>query len=707
MSEPSIQRKLTFAITLTGGLALLLAYSASVALEVAALHRALTRQVSILANVMDENRVTSPSPAARPSDWQILEALGGQRYVASAVAYSRDGDVFASIDRRSASAKPDPLEPLEGGYRFEDQSLSRRIPGEGEPVGWLRVRLDLPAIRAGLARGAAVGLGALGACFALGLLISARLQRRLAAPISGLTTAARRVSRERDYSVRAAKHASNELGALVDEFNAMLSSIHDRDQQLQAERETLEQRVEQGARELEQETAARRQAEKTARRLADFDPLTGLPNRVLFDDRLTQAIARAERRKLKPLVLVLDLDRFKTINDTLGKAIGDQVLRGVAERLTACLRAEDTVARLGADEFQLLLPSHSGPNDAIIVAEKLLHALKPPFSVDGHELYVSASIGISMFPEDGESAEVLIKNADAALHRAKEQGRDSYQLYAPAMNAAAMERLVLESDLRRALEREELILHYQPVVDPASGAILSVEALVRWLHPEEGLRGPGSFIGLAEETGLIVPLGEWVLRTACEQCRSWQTPGLSAVRVSVNVSAHQFRHAGFVGVVARACKEADLDPSLLTLEVTESLIMEQADSTIGMLNELKQLGVAISIDDFGTGYSSLSYLKRLPIDILKIDRSFVKDLPDDADDAVIAKLIISVAHGLRLTVVAEGVETVAQLEFLLPEHCDAVQGYLFSRPVPAADLASLLAGPRVCQPTPVAPLTPN
>jgi len=562
--------------------------------------------------------------------------------------------------------------------------------------------LEAAAPRGPLASWAAVGLG----CFGLGLLISARLRGRLAAPISELTTAARRVSNERDYSVRVAKPGSNELGALVDEFNEMLSSLHDRDEQLRAERETLEERLEQGTRKLEQETAARLQAEKTARRLADFDPLTGLPNRVLFNDRLTQAIARARRYKLKPLVLVLDLDRFKTINDTLGKTIGDQVLKGVAQRLTLSLRAEDTVARLG-DEFQIMLPSHDGPGDAVTVAEKLRDALKPPFNIDGHELYVGASIGISMFPEDGETAEVLIKNADAALHRAKEQGRDKCQLYAPAMNTAAVDRFVLEGDLRRALEREELVLHYQPVVDPTSGAIQSVEALVRWLHPEDGLRGPGNFIGLAEETGLIVPLGEWVLRTACKECKSWQAPGLAPVRVSVNVSARQFRHAGFVEAVESACKDADLDPSLLTLEVTESLAMEQSGSTIEMLNELKQLGVAISIDDFGTGYSSLSYLKRLPIDILKIDRSFVKDLPGDTDDSVIAKLIISVAHGLRLTVVAEGVETAAQLAFLLPEQCDFVQGYLFSRPVPAPDLASLLAGPRVCQPTPVTPLTPN
>jgi len=415
---------------------------------------------------------------------------------------------------------------------------------------------------------------------------------------------------------------------------------------------------------------------------------------VLFNDRLQQALAQAARQNLKPSVMVLDLDRFKTINDTLGRAVGDQVLRGVAERLTSCLRAEDTVGRMGGDEFLLLLPSHTEAKDSVRVAEKLLQALKPPFDLGGHELYVDASIGISTYPADGTTSEALIKNADVALHRAKEQGRSAYQLYAPEMNAVAMEQLTLGNQLRRGLQNEEFLLHYQPVVQSSDGEIFGVEALVRWLHPEQGLLAPGRFIKIAEETGLIVPLGEWVLRTACRECRSWQRPGAAPVHVAVNVSARQFRQSGFVELVGKACEEAELDPRLLTLEVTESLIMDRTETAVGMLGDLKRLGVSLSIDDFGTGYSSLSYLKRLPIDTLKIDQSFVRDIPGDPDDAAIAKLIISMAHGLKLKVVAEGVETEAQLAFLLPQYCAAMQGYLFSRPVAAEAVRSLLDGTR-------------
>ena len=445
---------------------------------------------------------------------------------------------------------------------------------------------------------------------------------------------------------------------------------------------------------LQLEVAARKRAEESLHRLADYDALTGLPNAVLFNDRLEQALARAARQGLKPSVMFLDLDRFKTINDTLGHAVGDRVLQGVGKRLTSCLRAEDTVGRMGGDEFQLLLPSHIDARDAVRVAEKLLQVLKPPFHVDGHELYVDASIGISMYPADGTTSGALVRNADAALHRAKEQGPGAYQLYAPEMNAIAIERLTLGNRLRRALQNEEFLLHYQPVVQPSNGEIFGLEALVRWQHPEEGLLAPGRFIRIAEETGLIVPLGEWVLRTACHECKSWQRSSATPVHVAVNVSARQFRQSGFVELVSSACDEALLDPRLLTLEVTESLIMDRTERTVGMLRDLKRLGVGLSIDDFGTGYSSLSYLKSLPIDTLKIDQSFVRDVSSNSDDATIAKLIISMAHGLKLKVVAEGVETEAQLAFLLPQNCDAMQGYLFSRPVSAEVVRGLLDGVR-------------
>jgi diguanylate cyclase (GGDEF)-like protein/PAS domain S-box-containing protein len=436
---------------------------------------------------------------------------------------------------------------------------------------------------------------------------------------------------------------------------------------------------------------ARKQDEATIRYLAYYDALTSLPNRVLFDDRLAQALAHSRRRGARGLALViLDLDRFKTINDTLGHGAGDELLRSAASRLTSVLREEDTVARLGGDEFLFLLPEIDDVEDAARVARKILAALSNPFLIQGHELHVTGSLGISMFPFDGSDAETLLRNADTALYRAKEQGGNRSQLYAPAMNAIAFQRLVLENSLRHAVEREELTVHYQPLVSLETGAIVGVEALIRWRHPELGLIPPGEFIPLAEETGLIVQLTHWILAKSCAQMKAWLDAGLEVQTVSVNVSARRFNAADLPATVAEALAAADLDGRHLCLELTESVMMENAEETIATLAELKKQRVKISIDDFGTGYSSLSYLKRLPIDTLKIDQSFVRNMPADADDAAIAMLIISMAHNLNLSVVAEGVETEEQMESLRSQKCDVMQGYLVSRPLPAAEMTAML-----------------
>ncbi|MEA2490318.1 MAG: hypothetical protein QOH21_2110 [Acidobacteriota bacterium] len=436
----------------------------------------------------------------------------------------------------------------------------------------------------------------------------------------------------------------------------------------------------------------RKQDEEMIRHLAYFDALTGLPNRMLFDDRLTQALAHSRRRGARGLAIMsLDLDRFKTINETLGHGAGDELLRTAASRLTAVLRAEDTVARLGGDEFLFLLPEIGDVEDAARVARKILTELDTALSVHGHELHVTASVGIAMFPLDGDDAETLVRNADTALSRAKEQGGNRYQLYAPAMNAIAFRRLVLENSLRRGIEREELRLHYQPLVSLQDGTFVGVEALVRWQHPELGLVSPAEFIPLAEETGLILPLTHWVLRTACRQMKEWQDAGLELMTMSVNVSAKRFGAANLPVAVAEALAAAGLDGRHLCLELTESVMMENVEETIATLLELKKLHVKISIDDFGTGYSSLSYLKRLPIDTLKIDQSFVRNTPADADDAAIATLIITMAHNLNLSVVAEGVETEEQMHALRAQQCDVMQGYLVSRPVPGAEITKMLS----------------
>jgi diguanylate cyclase (GGDEF)-like protein/PAS domain S-box-containing protein len=424
--------------------------------------------------------------------------------------------------------------------------------------------------------------------------------------------------------------------------------------------------------------------------LAHYDALTGLPNRALLNDRLRQTTIAAGRHERVVTVMFLDLDRFKTINDTLGHDVGDLVLRTVADRLAACVREGDTVARLGGDEYAIILADMAQSRDAMGIAQKILDRVREPISLAGHELVISASIGITLYPADDARIEHLLKNADTAMYRAKEQGRNTYQFYTADMNAEAVLRLTLETDLRRALEHGEFLLHYQPQIDLKSGALIGMEALIRWRHPGERLVPPATFIPLAEDTGLIVPIGQWVMRTACAQNKAWQDAGLPALRVSVNVSARQFRQKSFPETVAAILRETGLGPAYLELEVTESLMMDHVEAAIMTLKEFHGMGIKLSIDDFGTGYSSLSYLRRFPIDSIKIDRSFIGSLATDSDQTAIVVAMISLAHTLRLRVVAEGVETAGQAAFLCEHGCDEGQGYLFSKPLAAELLVSLL-----------------
>lgn len=423
---------------------------------------------------------------------------------------------------------------------------------------------------------------------------------------------------------------------------------------------------------------------------ANQDTVTGLANRNLLRDRLSQALAFAARYMHPVWVVHLDLDRFKFINDTLGLSAGDELLKQVARRLEACVRETDTVARLAADEFILVLPERSNESTAIHTMQRIMDAVAKPYIIEGHEFFMTGSAGMAVYPSDGEDAETLMKHADVAMYRAKETGRNNYQFYTPAMNERALERLRLEGDLRLALEHQQFELHYQPQVNLHTGRINGMEALVRWQHPTFGMVAPGRFIGLAEETGLIVPLGAWVMRTACRQAKAWLDAGLGELRVAVNLSARQFGQKDLVKSIANILQECGLPPHCLEIELTESMIMTDVEHAIGVLRDLAKLGVQISVDDFGTGYSSLSYLKRLPIDVLKIDQSFVRDISVDPDDAAIVATIISLAHSLRLQVIAEGVETAEQLEFLRRHGCDAMQGYYFSRPVPAGQFEEML-----------------
>jgi diguanylate cyclase (GGDEF)-like protein/PAS domain S-box-containing protein len=432
---------------------------------------------------------------------------------------------------------------------------------------------------------------------------------------------------------------------------------------------------------LEAEITERKQAEERARHLAGHDALTGLPNRRLLEDRLTQALALSYRNRKQTAVMFIDLDRFKMINDSLGHAVGDLLLQEVAQRLVKLMRVGDTICRIGGDEFVIVLPEIKRSSDAANVAQKVIEQLSATVVIDGRELHVTPSIGITVFPDDGRDAEALIGNADAAMYHAKEMGRANYQFFTDQMNLAASRRLTLENDLRRALHKGELAVYYQPVTELKAGCVAAHEALVRWQHPTKGLVGPNDFILLAEETGLIVPIGAWVLREACRWATFIGTE--HGLPVSVNLSARQFADPKIVETVRQVLRDTGLPARLLELEITESTAMQQTDVALATMTRLKALGVTLAIDDFGTGYSSLAYLKRFPVDKLKIDRSFVADLPGDKDNKAIVAAIIALAHALNIRVVAEGVETEEQLEFLDACHCDFIQGYLAGPPVDA------------------------
>ncbi len=432
------------------------------------------------------------------------------------------------------------------------------------------------------------------------------------------------------------------------------------------------------------------QAEEKIRYQALHDLLTSLPNRMLFNDRLSLALVNAHRRQGILAVMFMDLDRFKTINDTLGHDIGDQLLQGVAQRLTDCLRQGDTVARWGGDEFTLLLPHILDSNDATNIAQRILEALRPAFNLDGHHLHITNSIGIALYPGDGEDAKTLLKNADAALYRAKEQGRNNYQFYTSVMNSKASELLTLENSLHRALEREEFVIYYQPQVNINTWEITGMEALLRWQHPTLGLVPPGIFISLAEENGLIVPIGEWVLRTACTQNKAWQDMGLTPLRVAVNLSPRQFQQPNLIAMVAQVLEETGLLPHFLELEITETTVMHNVYFTKTILGKLQQMGICIAMDDFGTGYSSLNYLKKFPLHTIKIDQSFIRDLAVDPYDQAITTAVIALGNGLNLNVVAEGVENKEQLDCLRSLQCEEMQGYFFSRPLRVENATELL-----------------
>ncbi|MCD4688923.1 MAG: EAL domain-containing protein [Desulfuromonadaceae bacterium] len=544
--------------------------------------------------------------------------------------------------------------------------MATPIVHDQEKLGTIYIQADLSKIQITLFR--YVGFGALGLIGAsiLAWLLGAKLQIIISQPIEQLATAMRAVSKERNYERRVKMARKDELGSLIEDFNEMLGQIQLRDQELQHKQTRLDY-------------------------LAHHDTLTGLPNRLLFHDRLSHAISKAKRLNYPLALLFLDLDRFKNINDSLGHEVGDQVLRQVAKRLETLVRDSDTLARLGGDEFVIALEQTKEARDVTIVAKKILESLSEALQVGPNELYVTTSIGISLFPTDGEDVESLMKSADVAMYRAKECGRNLFQFFTMDMNERVREALFMENNLRKALDNQEMALYYQPQVEMSSGKLIGMEALIRWHHPQLGIIPPLKFIPMAEDTGLIIPIGKWVLGTACRQTQQWQEAGYPPCKVAVNISPKQFRHSDLVETVAAALKDSGLDPQFLELEITESVLMEDMEQSIATMEKLKAMGITLAIDDFGTGYSSLSCLSKFPLSKLKIDKSFVQNIAELSENNAIAEGIIALAKALHLEVIAEGIEGERQIDFLQSKGCKQGQGYYFSRPMPADAFEQFLA----------------
>ncbi len=706
----SIKRKLIWIIMCTSGVALALAGTVLAVNDLQAGKHRMLHRLSTQADIVGANSTAALTFNEPLSAKQTLSALSADPPVAAAGIYSRNNTLFASYLRPGANADPLLTELQADSHGFESGHLHvlRPIVLDGEKIGTVYLRADLRELYSQLKDQIMILAAVLLTSSLVALLLSSKLQGMISGPILRLAETAKIISREKNYALRVEKRSQDELGILIQAFNEMLVQIQNRDEKLErhktqlevlvatrtAELHKLNEQLKHQAHHLEElvslRTAELHTLNEQLKHQAYHDTLTGLPNRALFNDRLTQSALHAQRHGQVFAVLFLDLDRFKFINDTLGHAVGDRLLRLVADRLRRLVRKDDTVARLGGDEFTVLLSTIACAEDAVKIAQKIIDSLQRSFVCHGHELHATTSIGIAVHPQDGRDTGTLMRNADTAMYFAKGEGRNNYRLYAAEMHAASLERLEMENRLRHAIARDDFVVHYQPELDIQSGRIVAVEALLRWRHPKLGPVSPAVFVPLLEETGLIVPVGEWVLKSACAQTRAWRDAGLPPLLVAVNCSSRQFNHQKLTETVSQTIRENGLEYDCLTLEITESILVENAEEAVATLHDMSSMGVRLAIDDFGTGYSSLSYLKRFPIDAVKIDKSFVHDITTNPDDAAIVKTIITMAHNLNLKVIAEGVETEEQLAFLRTHQCDTVQGYLFAPPLSSEEFIAYL-----------------
>jgi diguanylate cyclase (GGDEF)-like protein len=667
----TIKSKLVMVIMVTSCIVLLLCFVGFVAQQRLVLREALVAELKVMAENVSINCAAPLVFDDADSARDVLAAFAAKKQVFYACVYLNDGTLFAEYfsDRSIDLSTPKNGSDKDLGSHFLSRHLELVVPVhfEKEKLGTVCLNASLEEMEQKLYQ--AAGLGGVGflIAVAIALLLATRLQKVISGPIESLASAMENVSREKDYSRRVDQHSGDELGRLIQSFNHMLSQVELRDLELQKKQERLQH-------------------------LANHDPLTKLPNRLLFSDRLQQAIVKARRNKHKMALMFLDLDRFKIINDTLGHDVGDLLICQVADRLKKSIRACDSAARFGGDEFVIILEELQGVhqiNDISMVAEKVLKSIEQPFQLGEHKVFVTTSIGVSIFDDDSYTPDGLSKCADMAMYKAKEGGRNNFQFYTAGMNERFRKLQEVENGLHRALDNGHFVLNYQPQMDLRSGRLIGTEALLRWNHPEHGIIESNEFIPQAEESGLIVPIGQWALKEACAQNKYWQTMGFAPIPVAVNISPRQFRHEGLIQSVTTALEESNLDPQYLKLEITGDMIIQDVEKVIEIMDKLNVIGVKLAIDDFGAGYSSLADIKRFPINQLKIGRTFVLKVTTDENVSVILSAIIAMAHSMNLDVVAEGIETEQQLNCLVEKGCGMGQGYFISRPIGPVDMEIL------------------
>lgn len=664
--------------SMTDGVVMLLLLLSTASIYIFSQRDQLLEQTASQAKMFGENLTASLTFDDQSSARDVLTSLRNSPYVRYAVLFNVQGNRFAEFsrnhDQRAGQSKPDLqlADRLGQTYQFSWNSLHylHVVKLNNKKVGYFYIESDVAPIYKQATFFIMLSLIAMGFAAAIGLLLLNRLQRLLMTPLHSLIKIMHLISDKNDYSKRYELHSDDEMGELARGFNQMLEKIQDRNNSLDTE---LQQKVE---------------TEKRLDRLAHYDTVTHLPNRHFFNRSLVKAVSQAPPNEVKFSLMFIDLDNFKMVNDTLGHHMGDILLHKMAQTLRNAVRTEDIVARLGGDEFGVILSNLANAEDAANIARKIIAKISAPTNLDGHDVVVGASIGISFFPADANNIDTLMQNADTAMYQAKSQGKNNFQFFNSEMRLRTQYRMTIETDLRKALEENQLFLEYQPQFDIKTRHIRSVEALLRWQHPELGRISPIDFIPVAEESGLIVPIGEWIFQTACLQLKKWHAQGLQ-LSIAVNVSGRQFREANLFEQFAHIVSEVGVSASWLELEITESTLIDASETTIKKLNEFANQGFRLAIDDFGTGYSSLSYLKKFPISILKIDRSFILSIQDNSDDKAIAHAIIAMGNSLNMQVIAEGIENEQQAQCLLDFGCDLGQGFLISPAVAPDKIAAL------------------